>query len=89
VRSGRHGFFRGPAFADVAAVKDVRIEGHSDIRELRVLGDWAFCRTHLTATSTPREGKPMRRSGYTLTIFRKKPNGAWVVARDANRLTPE
>jgi ketosteroid isomerase-like protein len=29
------------------------------------------------------------RSGYTLTILRKNPNGAWVIARDANLLAPE
>src|SRR4030095_14541166 len=28
-----------------------------------------------------------QRSGYTLAILRKKPGGAWVIARDANLLT--
>jgi ketosteroid isomerase-like protein len=34
-------------------------------------------------------GSPTRRSGYTLTIFRKQADGAWVLARDANMLTAE
>lgn len=29
----------------------------------------------------------MRNSGYVLTILRKNPDGAWVIARDANLLT--
>jgi hypothetical protein len=29
------------------------------------------------------------RSGYKLTILQKKSGGAWVIARDANLLTPE
>ena len=28
-------------------------------------------------------------SGYTLTILRKRPDGAWVIARDANLLKPK
>ena len=53
-------------------MKGARIDGTSDIRELRVLGDWAFMRTHITVTMTPTEGAPVTRSGYTLTILRKE-----------------
>jgi ketosteroid isomerase-like protein len=28
-------------------------------------------------------------SGYTLAILRKKPDGRWVLARDANLVMPE
>ena len=31
-------------------------------------------------------GKPVRRSGYTLTILRKQATGNWLVVRDANLL---
>ena len=34
-------------------------------------------------------GKPVRRSGYTLTILRKERDGRWRLARDANLLTAE
>ena len=55
------------------------MEGSSDIRELRVLGDWAYLRNHITVTVTPPGGKPMRRAGYTLTILRKErtDDGCW------------
>jgi uncharacterized protein (TIGR02246 family) len=68
-------------------MKDVRMEGTSDIRELKVLGDWAYLRAFLQVTMTPPGGQPMRRSGYTLTILRKLADGRWLLARDANLLT--
>ena len=68
-------------------MKGVRMEGSSDIRELRVLGDWAYLRNHITITMTPPGGKPMKRAGYTLTILRKQANGQWLLSRDANLLT--
>lgn len=64
-----------------------RIDATSDIKEIKVLDDWAWMRSHLQVTVTPPDGKPMRRSGYVLTILRKNPDGAWVIARDANLLT--
>ena len=66
---------------------DVRMEGSSDIRELRVLGDWAYLRNHITITVTPPGGKPVKRAGTTLTILRKETDGRWLLARDANLLT--
>jgi uncharacterized protein (TIGR02246 family) len=70
-------------------MKDVRIDGTSDIRELRVLGDWAYLRTHITVTMTPPSSAAATRSGYTLTILRKEPDGRWLLARDANLLTAQ
>jgi uncharacterized protein (TIGR02246 family) len=67
--------------------KDLRIEGTSDIREIEVLGDWAYLRNYLTVTVTPPGGEPARRAGYTLTILRKTPAGKWLLARDANLMT--
>jgi uncharacterized protein (TIGR02246 family) len=67
-----------------------RMEGTSRIEELKVLGDWAYLRNHLTVTMTPNDGgQAVRRSGHTLTILRKGPAGNWVLARDANLLTVE
>src|SRR3546814_7923241 len=69
-------------------MKYVRIEGTSDIQEIRVLGDWAYLRSHIEVTVTPPDGgASVRRSGYTLTILRKEPDGRWRLARDANLLT--
>jgi uncharacterized protein (TIGR02246 family) len=75
--------------ANSAKTKDFRIEGRSEIQELKILGDWAWMRTRLRVAFTPPNGKEMVRSGYTLTILRKEPDGRWVLARDANLLTPE
>ncbi len=85
-----HEPFGKEAFAAASrGMKDVRIEGSSEIQELKVLGDWAWMRNRLRVTITPPGGKPMVRSGYTLTILQKKPDGKWVLARDANLVTAE
>jgi uncharacterized protein (TIGR02246 family) len=68
-------------------LKKARIDGRSEIQELRILGDWAYLRNHLEVTVTPPDdGRPLRRSGYTLTILRKTAEGRWVLVRDANLL---
>jgi uncharacterized protein (TIGR02246 family) len=68
-------------------MKDIRVEGTSDIQEIQVLGDWAWMRNHLRITITPPNGAPMVKTGYTLTILKKDSNGNWQIARDANLLT--
>jgi uncharacterized protein (TIGR02246 family) len=75
--------------ANSANMKGFRIEGQSEIQELQMLGDWAWMRTRLRVSVTPPNGKEMVRSGYTLTILRKEPDGRWVLVRDANLLTAE
>jgi uncharacterized protein (TIGR02246 family) len=82
--------FGKAAFAAAArGMQNVRMEGTSDIRELTVLGDWAYLRNHLVVTMTPPGGQPVRRAGYTLTILRKTPAGQWLLARDANLMTTQ
>lgn len=81
--------FGKEAFAEASKGMDgVKLEGTSEIVELRVLGDWAFIRAHLDITATPPNGDPIRRTGYTLTLLQKQPDGQWRLARDANLLTP-
>ena len=80
--------FGKQAFAtSFQGMANVAFDGTSDIVELRVLGAWAYLRNHIELTVTPPNGQPMRRSGYTLTILRKEPDGRWRLARDANMLT--
>jgi uncharacterized protein (TIGR02246 family) len=80
--------FGKAAFAAASqGMKDVRIEGTADIRELRVLGDWAYLRNYISMKITPPGGTPIRRAGYTLTILRKEADGKWLLARDANLVT--
>ncbi|HKO97387.1 MAG TPA: SgcJ/EcaC family oxidoreductase [Pyrinomonadaceae bacterium] len=64
-----------------------KIDGVSDIKEIQVLGDWAWMGNYLKIAITTPDGKTMRRSGFVLTILRKNSAGAWVIARDANLLT--
>ncbi len=70
-----------------SAMKDMRMEGTNEIRELKVIGDWAYTRNYIQVTMTPPGGEPVRRAGYTLTLFRKEADGRWLLARDANLLT--
>ena len=83
---GREAF----AAAFRAAVQHVRIESTAKIEEIHIAGNFAHLVNHFTVAMTPLQGGSiMRRSGYTLTIFRKEPDGRWVLYRDANMLTPE
>jgi len=69
------------------ALTRMRIEPSSEIQEVQVLGDWAYCWNHLTVKMTPLQGgSPTQRAGDVLTIFRKNPDGNWVLFRDANML---
>ena len=82
---GREPFGRQAFAAASDAMKNVRMEGKSDIRELRVLGDHAYIRNYLEITITPEGGAPVKRTGWTLAILRKE-EGRWRLARDANLL---
>ena len=85
---GREPFGKAEFAGGTQAMKDVRIDGTSEIVELEILGAWAWMRTRLEVSMTPPGGAPMVRSGYTLSILRKEPDGRWVIARDANLLGP-
>ena len=86
---GREPFGKQEFAAASQAMKGVRIEGRSDIRELQVLGDWAYLRSYLELSVTPPGGNTVRRAGYTLTILRKQADGRWLLSRDANLLNPQ
>jgi ketosteroid isomerase-like protein len=64
-----------------------KIEGSSEIQEIKVLGDWAFVWSRLSVVIAPRGAQAVTRAGYTLSIFRKQ-GGKWLLARDANMLAP-
>lgn len=83
---GREPFGKAEFAAASKGMKGVAFEGRSDIRELQVLGDWAYLRNHIEMSVTPPGGATMRRAGYTLTILRKE-QGRWKLTRDANLLT--
>lgn len=81
---GREPFGKDAFAASSQSMKGFRLEGSADVRELKVLGDWAYLRNFIEITVTPPGGTPVRRSGYTLTIFRKGADGKWLLTRDAN-----
>ena len=83
---GKAGF---AAAARAQAGKDApTVNGTSEIQEITVLGEWAFMWTKLRVVVTPTGGGPsMTRSGHTLSVLKKR-QGKWVLARDANMLTP-
>ena len=85
---GQEPFGKEAFAAGSKAMTGAKIEGTSDIVELKVLGDWAWMRNRLEVSITPPGGQPMTRRGYTLSILRKNPDGKWVFARDANLLGP-
>lgn len=83
---GREPFGKEEFAATSAAMKDMRIDGTAEVKELAIAGDWAWARTRLSLSVTTPDGKEMRRSGYALTILTKDMDGRWLIARDANLL---
>jgi uncharacterized protein (TIGR02246 family) len=68
----------------------VRIDGTSDVQEVRVFGDWAYVWTQLSiAIHATGGGAPLHRSGPGLSVWRKTAAGAWVIFRDDNMVTSE
>jgi uncharacterized protein (TIGR02246 family) len=70
-------------------MKSTLLDATSDIQEIKILDDWAWMRNHLKITIAEPSGKRIQQSGYVLTILRKSGDGRWVIARDANLLTPK
>jgi len=86
--AGREPFGKEQFAASQSALTSHRIEARSEVREVVVSGDLAYARSHLSVTMTPvAGGAPVRRSGPTLSIFRRLADGRWALARDANLLT--
>jgi uncharacterized protein (TIGR02246 family) len=87
---GQKPFGKEAFAASFKGLNDVRFEISSDIKEIKLFDDWAYLRNYLEVTMTRRSGgAPVWRSGYTLTILRKEPDGRWLLARDANLLAPQ
>lgn len=70
-------------------MNDTKMEAKIDIKEIEVVGAWAWMRSFLKITFTKSEGEPAKLSGHILTILQKNPDGQWVIKRDANFVTPD
>ena len=86
--AGREPFGKAEFIAGSKQMKDAHIEGTSDIKEIEVVGDWAWMRTKLDMRVSRPGGEAMEGSGYVLTVLRKEVDGRWVIYRDANLLRP-
>jgi uncharacterized protein (TIGR02246 family) len=73
--------------AGFEAMADAKVDGRAEIREIQVIGEWAWIRNHIDLNVTPPEGEPQHRAGDTLTILRKGDDGRWRLFRDANLVT--
>jgi uncharacterized protein (TIGR02246 family) len=83
---------RKAEFADLSRAQATqggpKIDGTSEIQEIKILNGWAFMWTKLSVVATSPDGSaPVERSGHTLTILRKE-GGKWLLTRDANLLSP-
>ena len=82
---GRSSFERGLR----ALLAEHRIESRGKVQEVDVSGNLAYCWTDLHVRIVPISGgNATVRSGSALSIFRKQASSSWVLARDANLLTP-
>ena len=79
------------AFGDAlrAVLGTHTLDTTSEIDELAVFGDVAYCRSSLAVTVMSKHSEtPTQSRGHTLTIFRRGNDGKWRLARDANMLVP-
>ena len=82
---GREPFGKAEFKANSEALRNAKMDGRAEVREIEVLGDWAWIRNNIQVTMTPPGGaEPMTRSGYTLTILKRCADGRWRLYRDAN-----
>jgi uncharacterized protein (TIGR02246 family) len=66
-----------------------RIHCRSEMEEVVVVGEVAYSRCRDSLSLTPRAGgEEMQFAGYRLTVWRKHPDGRWLLARDAHTVAP-
>ena len=71
-----------------AAHQQVRIDCISELEEVVVVGEVAYTRSRDSLSVTPRAGgEAMHLAGYRLTVYRKHPDGRWLLARDCHTLS--
>lgn len=69
------------------AHQQVRIQCISELEEIVVVGEVAYTRSRDALSVKPRAGGEARQlAGYRITVYRKQPDGRWLLARDAHTL---
>ena len=82
---GRDGF--SPGFS--AALQQARINCMSELEDVVVVGEVAYTLSRDSLSVTPRAGgEAMQLAGHRITVYRKQPDGRWLLARDAHTLSP-
>jgi uncharacterized protein (TIGR02246 family) len=72
-----------------AAHQQVRIRCTSELEEVEVAGEVAYTRSRDALSVTPRAGgEATQLAGHRMTVYRKQPDGRWLLARDAHTLAP-
>lgn len=72
-----------------AAHKQARIRCNSELEEVVVVGEVAYTRSRDSLSVIPRAGgDAVQLAGDRITIYRKQPDGRWLLARDAHTLSP-
>lgn len=84
ITPGQEPFGKETFAANSRSMEGYKVEGASDIREIKVLGQWAWMHNYLKITITQPDGTTMNKSGHVLSILRKAPDGRWLLERDAN-----
>jgi uncharacterized protein (TIGR02246 family) len=73
----------------LAAHRQARIHCTSELEEVQVRGEFAYTRARDSLAVTPHaDGKAMLLAGHRLTVYRRQPDGRWLLARDAHTLSP-
>jgi uncharacterized protein (TIGR02246 family) len=82
---GRDGFPAG----FLAAHQQFQLRCLSELNEVVVAGDVAYTRCRDSLLLTPRAGGEDRAlAGHRLTVYRRQPDGRWLLARDVNTVLP-
>ena len=72
-----------------AAHQQLRICCVSELEEVVVVGEVAYTRSRDSLIRVPTRWRGGNRlAGDRMTIYRKQPDGGWLLARDANVLSP-
>lgn len=72
-----------------AAHQQARIRCISELEEVVVVGEVAYTRAQDSLSVIPRAGgEATQLAGHRITVYRKQPDGRWLLARDAHTLSP-
>ena len=72
-----------------AAQRQVQVRCVSELEEVVVASEVAYTRSRDALSVTPHGGRDATQlAGHRITVYRKQPDGRWLLARDAHTLTP-